>query len=1023
MRRILQLLLVTAALFANPTVTCEKVGNFTWSSSAVVPVSFEFGALAPLGLGDGLVSVFDTSKLPLVVIWDAKFINTSRLAVASSARSWEWDRDLAYSITLKFFNPDEKWEVERYRCVWTYTYRRGDQTITIKDIRFYNLVVGEPSMVETTVKFVVPRRWSSYVYRDAMWVGVGRSIAEGSWDDLGLWTLCSRLPTADTWPYCGEEYRRLNVVVSGSSPQLWKALRISGVEEGQVVTNGYVNATVPKPWYYTDYGIYNGLSLNTALVVTDRSPDPVYIKEVREKPFSTRVGLNVEAVPSKWGVVEVRPPPPVPLYLSRVVLYKDLGQCKTPDCFVIDEVGNSTWVGDRWVWNGTLASVALRTPFNLNPVAAMRVADVQAASAHGVAATVPYGSVLGIEASVLWHTTIRGQDTWINSFPTARLSVVDKDGNDLSDQYESAAAAGKLWYKMTPGSLYSYGAPGVKWEGFYAAIDASRPRVVTAWYAPPDPCHQWPTQAVNCVYSQNVFTKVNGTWTGYAKIGPRGGVQRRITKLELVDWLMPHALLHRNSTDILAYLGYPYLLTWHNYKLSTWAFNPETGDFDVPDQVVIQWPHRSTLLSLALGYSLYRNTTNVRGMPYYQISALPEWYYNYAFEGVNGDELPAGWADVLPLGFSSMATNSTAPWAVYLVPTTACPSLICPRLSPVLWGPAPGPTADLALPGAGYSFLVVYLGRGNATTIRLYVDAGYVVREAGGSVEYWFGRDIFLVEVSRNWRFLDGVYAGPGWYLDYKPLAPCESAPASGKSVYVTPTNYTGPLRLTIEEVETGRRYYFIFFVSAEAQLFISSTSTAPEALVAPQLNVTASLYLNGVPYFHGLPAFGEGGRQYVFKCAPAEAKARSYLGAVGAASQLFVTGEFRGELDVFTSTSIQYYTAKLAFVYLDKNTVKIGPEDPDAPVVGYAFYLMRNGTWRKVAEVDAPCVVANVTLAMPWDPVLVLPVVRQYTWARQGDVVLLWRPGPRLLFKAWAEEPWLAYTQFNQTYVRPCSR
>ncbi|MEM1616306.1 MAG: hypothetical protein QXP31_03345 [Pyrobaculum sp.] len=1027
MLRGLLLLTVVVMSFANPTVNCEKVGNFTWSAAPVgAYVSFVFSVWAPVGLGSGLV-LTDLSKFPTATIWGAQFYNTSSVYVAQIATSWEWDRDLTYSVTLRYFRPGEKWTVERYKCVWTYTYQVGGQTYTFTETRYYNLVVGEPPTEQTTVSFTVPRLWGSSTYSDSKGVTVGRSIAEGSWYDLGAWTLCASLPTEWTWPHCERDYRSLNVVTSGTSPRLWRALRISGVGEGEALSNGYVNATAPKPWYYTDYAANNDLSLSTATVTTDRS-GPTYVGDVRDKPFSTKVDIKVDAVPSGWGIVEVRPPPPVPLYMSRVVLYRDLEQCRPPDCFVVNTVGNSTWAGDRWVWTGTLASVAIRTPFNLNPVAALRAAlgseVISLASADGVKLRVPYGSLAKLEASAMWWADIMGHRVWVNVFPTARLSVVDRGGNNLADQYESAAAAGKLWYKLSPGDSYSYNVPGVKWEAFYAAVDASRPSVVTAWYTPPDPCRQWPTQAANCVYSQHVFTKVNGTWVGYAKVGPRGGAQWPIAKLELVDWLMPYALLNYKSTDLLALLGYPHVLLWHTYKISSWAFNPQTGDFDIQLQNQIPGPFRATLLSLAVGYSQYRNTTDTRGRPYYQISALPDWYYNYAFQGVGGDELPGGWADVLPLGISSMTSNSTAPWAVFLVSTTACPSLICPRIDPVLWGPAPGPTADLALPGAGYSFLVAYLGKGNKTTIRIYAEAGYVVNETGGSVRHTFGRNILLAEVSKTWRFLDGVYVGPGWYLDYKPLKACESMPAGSRSMYVTPDNYTGPLRLIIEEVETGKKYHFVFFVGAEAQIYVSSTSAAPEELTAPQLNTTAYLYLNGVPYFHGLPAFGEGGRQYAFRCVPAAVQARSYLGEVGYTSQLAASGDFWSELELWVSASVRTAEAKPSFELVDSNKsiVRIRPADPDAPVVGYAFYLMRGGAWRKVAEVGSSCVLVNASLAMPWDPVLVLPVVRQDAWVRQGDAVVLWRPVHKLLFKAWAGEPWLPLTQFNQTHVRPCS-
>ena len=93
----------------------------------------------------------------------------------------------------------------------------------------------------------------------------------------------------------------------------------------------------------------------------------------------------------------------------------------------------------------------------------------------------------------------------------------------------------------------------------------------------------------------------------------------------------------------------------HVYRLRTWAFNPATGDFDVPSELVIRGA-RVSLVSLATSLGEYRNTTRDNAkLFYYTSSPYYGQFYNYLFEGVSNWELPAGWTDALPLGLAGMA--------------------------------------------------------------------------------------------------------------------------------------------------------------------------------------------------------------------------------------------------------------------------------------------------------------------------------------------------------------------------------
>jgi hypothetical protein len=395
----------------------------------------------------------------------------------------------------------------------------------------------------------------------------------------------------------------------------------------------------------------------------------------------------------------------------------------------------------------------------------------------------------------------------------------------------------------------------------------------------------------------------------------------------------------------------------------------------------------------------YRYTSTRYGRLYHQ--AAQGDFYNYVFEVVEGDSRPPGFTDALPLGVASMVSNSTTCWAMYLVPTTACNSLICAEFRPALWGPAPGPAVDLALPGAGYSFLLVYLCEPRQTAVRIYVEMGYVVSRGRGGVEYRWVRDNKLHEVAKRWDFLDAVYIGPGWYQDYTPLPPCQPLYVDAGGVYVTPVNWTGPIRVVVEDDEG--RHHFVFFVSNDVSYRIKTATETPLYFNAPRLNLTIFFYLGGVPYFHGVNAFGEGGRQTQFSCIPASVKARSLLGEADYVSQLSSTMDYWGEAELWARLNFMNSFAKPRIELVEpwRGLVRVRA---DGPVAGFAFYAQRGGTWAKIGEARGSCVLVNASRIFPWDPVLVLPLVEQVLDAAPGSTVAIWRPETALLFKTWAD-------------------
>jgi len=297
---------------------------------------------------------------------------------------------------------------------------------------------------------------------------------------------------------------------------------------------------------------------------------------------------------------------------------------------------------------------------------------------------------------------------------------------------------------------------------------------------------------------------------------------------------------------------------------------------------------------------------------------------------------------------------------------------------------------------------------------------GYIVSRGRGGVEYRWVRSYKLHEVTKRWDFLDAVYIGPGWHRSYTPLHSCQPLYVEAGAVYVTPANWTGPIRVVVEDDE--RRHHFVFFVSNDVSYRIKTATEAPLFFNAPRLNLTIFFYLSGVPYFHGVNAFGEGGRQMQFSCIPASVKARSLLGEADYVSQLSATMDYWGEAELWARLNFMNSFAKPRIELVDpwRGLVRVRA---DGPIVGFAFYAQRGGTWVKIGEMSTlatkwvkkdwgwvlgleyrNCILVNASKIFPWDPILVLPLVEQKLEATPGSTVTIWRPETALLFKTWAD-------------------
>jgi hypothetical protein len=1002
MRRLILVLALTALVWAQITVEsveCSKIWGGNVDTTQGVSISFSFGAVGPvMGAGFGRFYAFFTDA-PKVAVWGTLFHNATRIYMAERVFSGEWDRNLSYSVTVEYWKP-EPWTLTQYVC--TATLRYGNWTWT--EIRYYWLVNATPPRETSTITFTVSSNAVSYSGTKTLYVSLRP-------DKRGYSPLCTQLPTASTWPNC-PLFEGENKVTQASSPELWRALMINGKRPGDKIVGYGVEAVMPSPWHYTDRRIHGDYPVDTAIVSTDEVGSwSIYSIPSGGLSFGTQVTVDVLAVPTKWGYVEARPPKSIPLYISRVVATSSGAAITPPEKFAVGREGNATWVGDRWVWNWTLLAVAYKTPFILTPYVALAVDPSASLGGGGVALLgrtpvevhMPLGSVAFLYAAVLWRLDARG--VWINSYPGTYLRAVDQEGRLLADHYEEAGGKAKLRSSAQRSGWYT---AGIKWADFAVAVDESLENVTTAWYAPPDPCSQWPSQIFQCTYSQHVFTKVNGTWAGYSRVG-KPGQQWPINRVALVDWMVVN---HYNPCggfkDFMnIVVGDPVLYYWYQYHLRLWAFNPQTGNWDIEGSCRTEVPHYVSMLGSVYRDSEYRDTTKADYTPLYHQTAQGD-FYNYLLDVVNGDSRPPGFTDALPLGVASMVSNSTSPWALYIVPTTVCNSLICADFRPALWGPAPGPTVDLALPGAGYSFLLVYLGEPKDSTVRIYVEMGYIVSRGRDGVEYRWVRNYKLHEVTKRWDFLDAVYIGPGWHRSYTPLPPCQPLYVDADAVYVTPANWTGPIQVVVEDDEG--RHHFVFFVSNDVSYRIKTVTEAPPFLTTPRLNLTIFFYLSGVPYFHGVNAFGEGGRQTQFSCTPASVKTRSLLGEADYVSQLSSTMDYWGEAELWARLNLMNRFAKPRIELVDplRGLVKV---KADGPVAGFAFYAQRNGTWVKIGEVWTKIgneyrgyVLVNASRIFPWDPILVLPLVEQDLDAAPGSTAAIWRPETALLFKTWAD-------------------
>jgi len=352
----------------------------------------------------------------------------------------------------------------------------------------------------------------------------------------------------------------------------------------------------------------------------------------------------------------------------------------------------------------------------------------------------------------------------------------------------------------------------------------------------------------------------------------------------------------------------------------------------------------------------------------------------------------------------SSPPSSPPSWLVWLVPTTACRSMFCTSLSPELLGPLPPTTGDKVLPNMGYSIMLMYIGPSSRHRVKVYVEDGYVITSRQ-SINISRVQNYKLVEIDKEWRPLEAVVVGPGWWMPFRPLSSCSSMPVNTSSIYTTPDRL-GPIRIIVED--NGVNSTYIFNVTDKVKYCITTRTPAPESITATPFSMTAYVTLDGLPYYHALYGYGEGGKLAPPSCAS------TWHNNITLMSQLALSGDFWGSFGLanmlLKPVQIEYVYSKprLELVEPWRGLVRVRA---DGPVSGFAFYAQRGGTWVKIGEVSTKvdneyrgCLLIDASRIFPWDPVLVLPLVEQEVTVGPGDAVTIWRPETALLFKTWAD-------------------
>jgi len=857
--------------------------------------------------------------------------------IYSPVDSVQWDRQLEFRVALEHYAPNQSWWIDRYRCVYN---NSGNV-----EVGYYVVLAQRPERRRTTITFTVPPTAAEHSASTS--VRVSRPL-----EDI----YCSAPPTLASWPHCPTTRPDPNKVTV--EPPEWRALQVNGYRHGNVVKAYGVNATIPDPW---EYGIKSQNVGTLSYVEVDGSR---YGPEVRDAPVQSSVYLYMVGMPTQWGSVKLRGTPGLPVYVVKLVRsFSDppAAFCRPPTCVVMDWV-NITQLkrscdrhgGQAYIYD---ALVAVQSGYTIRGGARFfyeyPVTDTYYRYSMSPEIYLPLGSVYLATVEVSW-APVDFQIYMINRFDdssgTPYLRIFGSN-----TYYEDVASRGKV-----NGPLETAGA-GWLWRETKVAV----------------------------------------------------AVDRSVRSIELGAYVWPVPLFWGRYTPVITRQTYSFYCISQNREIQVWL----TSSIWPTDGLLKNHPDISggryvDMLRLLYGepvvyywgqgdqYGAVSVHTDRRyGQTTADAAGQARLYHVTGIAPTDAGMLDISWSMPQTIGGGGGGgggTDTVSPWLVFLVPTMACRSMFCTSLSPELVGPLPPTTGDRALPNAGYSIMLMHLGPPSRHRVKVYVEDGYVI-SSGPPINVARVGNYTLVEIDKEWSPLEAVVVGPGWWVRYQRLGPCDTMPVGASTIYATPDKL-GPVRLIVED--NGRNSTYVFNVTDKVAYRITTRTPTPASLTATPFNMTAYVVLGGVPYYHALYGYGEGGRLSPPACA-------STWYSNYPASQLYVSGDFWNSFGLANTllqpVNIQYVYTKPRLELAEpwRGLVKV---KADGPVAGFAFYAQRGGTWIKIGEAAGRCILVNASRMFPWDPVLVLPLVEQELDAAPGSTVAIWRPETALLYKTWAD-------------------
>jgi hypothetical protein len=615
-------------------------------------------------------------------------------------------------------------------------------------------------------------------------------------------TYCSAPLTVESWPNCPAFEAEDNKLASVEYPE-WQALQVNGRRPGETVKAYGVNATIPKPWVYS----LEPVNMATRSFVRIDGSNVYEPKYARDVPVSSSVYFYAVGMPKQWGVVRARGAQ-APLYVVKPVTSRQppTAFCRPPACVMLALENRTMWCNQRVTDVQYAALVAVRSGVTMGEGVSYKLSEE--GSYLGADIRLPFGSIIQPVVEVWWSSGHSDVLVYLAGMPYPRVI-------HSPTYYEGIAEKGKINGPF-PTSIWTRSKIAV-------AVDERASTIEFGWYSAPVPYYslqRYPSAEI----SRTVRLELCNSTPTYV------GLTALIWITDALKQNHPYISRGRHP-DLLHFLyGEPTTYYWGS------GVTVETGMVSVRTARY----YASTTADSAGSVKLY-HTTGIKptDVGVLDIPSMPQTVGGGGGGGGGG------------------GTDTVSPWLVWLVPTTACRSMFCTSLNPELLGPVPSFAGDRALPNMGYSIMLMYLNSTGRHRVKVYVEDGYII-SSSPSINISRARNYRLVEIDKEWKPFEAVVVGPGWWVPYRRLGPCETMPVGASSIYSTPDRL-GPVKIIVED--NGRNSTYVFRVTNDVGYRISARTPAPASIASTPFNITVSVLLDGVPYYHVLYGFGEGGR------------------------------------------------------------------------------------------------------------------------------------------------------------------